>query len=110
MAEMIDPTQLVSVLDTLGTIGLVALGVWAFYTRRICVKGEVDEARAEHARQLAYVEERRHDERQARIAAEQRLEALVESVEKVTEVMQAIQIELVRSRAGEHHGDGDLRP
>jgi hypothetical protein len=121
---MIDPAGLqawASAIDTVGTLGLVVLAIWAFYTRRIRTKTEMDESSAEaqrataalqkehesrvawlqteHARQVTYIEERRADERQARLGAEQRLTSLVESIERMSDVLQAIQTELVRAVA-----------
>lgn len=93
---MIEFQSLLDIIDTLGTLGLAALVIYAFLARLVVPRSDVTELEAEHARQLAYVEERRREEREGRVAAEKRVSAFVTSFDEVLAVMRGIKEEVIR--------------
>jgi hypothetical protein len=122
----IDLKALADSAQSIGILGLAILAIWAFYTRRIRTKNEFEEAEkeadkrlfdvraihdqrtaslhADYEAQITYVEERRADERATRLAAEQRLGSVVESIERMTDAITGIQTELVRATSGRSGG------
>lgn len=94
-------------IDQLGTLGVIVVGLWAAYTGRVKFKKDFDEQRAQYealleeqaqdfARELAYVEARRAEEREGRIAAEKRVSAFTTSFNEVLTVMRGIKEEVIR--------------
>jgi hypothetical protein len=104
-------TELIS---TVGTLGLVVVAVWAFYTRRIMTKSEREaldvgwqkrweererDYSANIQQMLAYVEQRRLEERQGRVEAEKRLSDVIDNVEALTALLQQVKDEVIRAPA-----------
>lgn len=90
----------VPALTDLGLIGWLVLSVWALLTRRVITRQTYDEQRADDTRELKerleYVEARRVEEREGRIAAERRVRDLVERMERSLTVLASIERELIR--------------
>lgn len=97
MAELDLLQRAAEVIDTVGTIGLAVVIVWAFYTRRITTAKEQVEHDGEHSKTVAYIEARRAEEREARVAAEKRLGDLIESIDNIASVIEGVKEEIIRT-------------
>jgi hypothetical protein len=106
--------QVTELVSTVGTLGLVIVAVWAFYTRRIMTKSERealdvgwqkrwDERERDYSanvqQMIAYVEQRRLEERQGRVEAEKRLTDVIDNVEALTALLQQVKDEVLRAPA-----------
>lgn len=86
----------VPALADIGLIGWLILSIWALLTRRVITRQTYDEERADEAKQRAYVEDRRVEEREGRIAAEKRVSDLTERWERALTLLGNIERELIR--------------
>ena len=87
----------------LGLSGWLLVSIWALVTRRVVTRLTYDEDRSDWERQLSYVEARRLEEREGRIAAEKRVTALTERWDRALVLLGNIEKELIRS-AGRDRG------
>lgn len=117
------------VIQKIGVLGVVFIGGWLLYTRRLRTQGEINEqavnfgkalAAAEADRdkalaaviserdndrktfevQLSYVEARRVEEREGRIAAEKTMAVLTDAVDNVAALLQGVKEEVIRGSGG----------
>lgn len=84
-------------MTEIGLIGWLILSIWALTTRRVITRETYDEERADDAQRLAYVEARRIEEREGRIAAEKRVSELTERWDRALGIMGNIERELIRA-------------
>ena len=89
----------VSIVTDLGLTGWLILSIWALLTRRVITRQTYDEERDDDAKRLAYVEARRVEERDGRIAAEKRVSELTERWDRALALMASIERELIRAVA-----------
>lgn len=85
-------------------IPLVAAVAYGFLSRKLRASGEVDDLQARHIREIDYLEARRAEERDGRIAAERRVSELTERWDRALDLLAGIEKELIRG-AGRGHGD-----
>jgi hypothetical protein len=96
--EAID--ELPGVLGDLEQLGLRAwliLSIFALARRWVITRATYDEERADDAERLAYIEARRVEEREGRIAAEKRVSELTERWDRALALMGNIEREIIRA-------------
>lgn len=84
-------------LTDIGLLGWLTLSIWALATRRVITRATYDEERSDDEKRLAYVEARRVEERNGRIAAEKRVTELTERWDRALAIMANIERELIRA-------------
>ena len=90
----------VPLLKDIGLTGWLILSIWALLFRKVITRQTYDEQRADDTRELTerltYVEARRQEEREGRIAAEKRVSELTERWERALTLLGSIERELIR--------------
>lgn len=95
------PDWLGALLAQIPLVGAVAYG---FLSRRIRAEGELTDLEKRHRRELDYLEDRRREEREGRIAAERRVSELTERWDRALDLLAGIEKELIRG-IGRSGGD-----
>jgi hypothetical protein len=90
------PSWIETALD-IGLTGWLVVCVWALVTGRVPTKGQIEQERKAQTERLAYVEARRLEERDGRIAAEKRVADLTERWDRSLTFLSGIEKELIRA-------------
>lgn len=99
--------KLADIADRLGALALALAGIFGFATGRVVLGSRVaedhaDAARerseqdAEHQRQIEWLEARRKEERDDRIAAETAMRNLIDKLDSVTSLVSGLKEEVIR--------------
>lgn len=77
-------------------IPLVAAVAYGFLSRNLRTEGEIIDLEARHQRESDYLEARRAEERDGRVAAERRVSELTERWDRALDLLAGIERELIR--------------